>query len=179
MASALRTSFPLRAARLSFLLALAALLAGTGRATADPVHAAPDALLGRWTLVSAAGPGSEPLTRIKPGPILFEEKAGYLWASVRGGCNSLRAAGPIDGNTIALGQIVSTRMACPQPQMRVDDFLVNVFKGPGSYTIRPDGQLVLVSGQRTLALRRAEDRSDDGAEPEAGPESGGTTDEPA
>jgi heat shock protein HslJ len=91
----------------------------------------------------------------------FEEKAGFLWASVKGGCNSLRAAGPSDGDNIALGQIVSTRMACPPPQMQVDDFITNVLKGPGHYTIGDDGQLVITSGPRTLTLQRVVESPDD------------------
>ncbi len=56
-------------------------------------------------------------------------------AAVEAGCNTGSAPVTITDTTITFGPLMLTRMACPQPQMDLEQAVVAVLSGEVSYTI--------------------------------------------
>jgi heat shock protein HslJ len=56
-------------------------------------------------------------------------------AAVEAGCNTGSATVTITDSTITFGPLMLTRMACPQPQMDLENAVVSVLSGDVAYTI--------------------------------------------
>ena len=73
-------------------------------------------------------------------------------AAVEAGCNTGSAPVTITDTTITFGPMILTRMACPQPQMDLENAVVAVLDGEVTYTI----------DSNTLRLRKAADSGEIG-----------------
>jgi heat shock protein HslJ len=73
-------------------------------------------------------------------------------AAVEAGCNTGSAPVTITDTTITFGPMILTRMACPQPQMDLENAVVAVLDGEVTYTI----------DSSTLQLRKAADSGEIG-----------------
>jgi heat shock protein HslJ len=73
-------------------------------------------------------------------------------AAVEAGCNTGSAPVTITDTTITFGPMILTRMACPQPQMDLENAVVAVLDGEVTYTI----------DSSTLRLRKAADAGEIG-----------------
>lgn len=74
------------------------------------------------------------------------------------GCNRFGGSYLLEGDALRLqGDVYSTRMACPEPQMRLEAKFLGMMRGVLRYSYQQDGTLVLTAedGRRILA-RRAE-----------------------
>lgn len=97
-----------------------------------------------WTLVAGSGvtfPNDVALT------IQFDGGT----ASGSGGCNRFTGSYEEDGNSLSLGRVASTRMACPEEIMDAENAYLSVLESVSSWSAT-DSELVLSdsSGQELL-----------------------------
>jgi heat shock protein HslJ len=65
------------------------------------------------------------------------------------GCNGYGANYTLKGNTIKIGEILSTKMAC-MPGMKTENKVMNVLSNVDHYTVASD-KLTLMQGEKVLA----------------------------
>ena len=70
----------------------------------------------------------------------------------RGGCNSFRGRWTLDGETLTLGPIASTRRACPPPQMQQETRFLAALEATRGFRIE-DGRLILLDAAGTPVAR--------------------------
>ena len=75
----------------------------------------------------------------------------------RGGCNGFRGRYTLDGVTLTLGPIASTRRACPPPQMQQETRFFAALEATRAFRIE-DGRLLLLdaAGAPVATLERQE-----------------------
>ncbi|GEE03090.1 META domain-containing protein [Gordonia spumicola] len=119
-------------------LALAACGSDSSGSTSDPA-----ALVGKTYVSDEATdrvvPGGGPLT------VAFGEN-GQI--SVNGGCNGQGGTATFDGDTMTVGPMVGTMMACPPPHDTVDAWITKLFGEPLTWSL----------DSRTLTLTRGDQR---------------------
>jgi len=128
-------------ARLWLVLVLAGSLAAAG-CGGDDDEADPLPLEGTaWTLVS----GVEAPADATP-TLTLEEGA----ASGFGGCNTFRGGYEVDGESISVGPLAATLMACEEPKMAAEGAYLPALEAADAWAVS-DGELVLSSdGEETL-----------------------------
>jgi heat shock protein HslJ len=89
-----------------------------------------------WTLLDLAGD-----TLTVPAPTIAFGADGTISGS--GGCNTFNGTYTIDGSAISFGPLATTRMACPDDVMAVEDAYLLALDGAASWSIGDDGRLVL------------------------------------
>ena len=125
-------------ARLWLLLALAASLLAAGCGGDDDDAADGPPLEGtEWTLVS--GVEDVPDDAV---PTLTLEDGN---ASGFGGCNTFRGGYELDGDTISIGPLAGTLMACEVQKMAVEGAYMPLLEAADAWAIE-SGELVLSSG---------------------------------
>lgn len=72
-----------------------------------------------------------------------------------GGCNRFMGGYSLSGEGLAIGEIGSTMMACPEPQMAFEQRFLALLETVARFDITPEGNLVLVTrdGQEIRAQR--------------------------
>jgi heat shock protein HslJ len=95
-----------------------------------------------WTLASGVeAPADAPPT------LMLEEEL----ASGFGGCNTFRGPYELDGDSISIGPLAGTLMACEEPKMTAEAAYLPALEAADSWAIE-DGELVL-SGDGNASLR--------------------------
>ena len=97
------------------------------------------------TAINGTAPASPEKAKVE-----FSE--GRISASV--GCNGIGASYNADRNTLTTGPARSTRMACPGPLMEQESALMGFFEKDVTIRFTPEGNMLLTTGDRTLALER-------------------------
>jgi heat shock protein HslJ len=119
-------------------IALAILMAGAGCTTADE-PAAPQLAGTSWRAETIMG---RPVIDSSASTITFEAD-GRVHG--RGGCNRYFGSSTIDGARLALGQLGSTRMACPEALMEQETRFFQALQGAERWTIDEHGLLLIYS----------------------------------
>jgi heat shock protein HslJ len=70
------------------------------------------------------------------------------------GCNTYNGSFTLDGSSIDIGPLTTTKMACPPPASDIESAYLPALDAVGSWEIQPDGQLVL-SGPQVLTYQPA------------------------
>lgn len=101
----------------------------------------PAALLrgGEWTVVELAGGAVA-----APAPTLRFGDDGRL--AGRASCNAYRATYVLGGETLAVGAVAATRMACPPPQTAQERRFLELLEGVRRFDLADDGSLLLGDG---------------------------------
>lgn len=68
------------------------------------------------------------------------------------GCNRFSGAYQLTGEGLSFGEIASTRMACPEPQMALEKSIFDILPTLSRFDISPEGDLLLFAGD-SLALK--------------------------
>jgi heat shock protein HslJ len=68
------------------------------------------------------------------------------------GCNTYNGSFTVDGSTIDIGPLASTRMACPPPGSDIEAAYLPALDAVGTWELLPSGQLVL-SGPQVLTYQ--------------------------
>ena len=126
-----------RLACIGLLLALAASLAAAGCGGGDDDEAAESPLEGTaWTLVSGLDAPDDAV------PTLTLEEGN---ASGFGGCNNFMGGYELDGDSISIGPLAGTLMACEEPKMAAETAYLPALEAADSWAVE-DGELILSSG---------------------------------
>jgi putative lipoprotein len=123
-------------ARLALVLASTALLAAACGGDDDDAADAPPLEGTEWTLVSGVDAPEDAV------PTLTLEEGN---ASGFGGCNRFRGGYELDGDSITLGPLASTMMACEEPKMATESAFLPALEAADSWAV-DGGELVLSSG---------------------------------
>ena len=102
-----------------------------------------------WTLVSgvAAPPDAVPIVKFDGG-----------LATGFAGCNYYEGDYALDGDSIEIGGIASSAMACPRPEMETEETYLSVYAEVDGWSIE-DSELVLsADGDEVLRYAAATDR---------------------
>lgn len=88
----------------------------------------PRALAGRTLVVTAVTDDGEPRELVADSEIRlrFEERT----VSVSAGCNMMNGGYQVDGDRLVVGDLAATQMACPEPLMAQDTWLMEVLSQP-------------------------------------------------
>lgn len=97
-----------------------------------------------WTLSTI--PGFEAEKTPKPVTILFQDSLRF---GGNGGCNSYGGGYTLEGSSLKLGSVMSTKMAC-MPGMKTENKLFELFPQVDHYRISGD-KLSLMQGEKVLA----------------------------
>ncbi len=129
------------------------LVAGTGlamaqgEATPGTDNAAPEAaapLLASWIAEDIGGtPSAEGVTS-------YVKLTDTGTAQGQGGCNSFTGHYTVDGATLAIGPLASTRRACPPAQMEQESKFFSGLEASKSYRIEDDKLVLLDDAGATL-----------------------------
>lgn len=108
-----------------------------------------------WLLTSAATAGNQPIDVLFPNeetPLQLDFNDGRL--SISGGCNRHSGSYQIQGETLSVGSLASTRRACAAPLMDADRAIAAQLAAPLQIKAIDSGQLLLVSASGdTLSWR--------------------------
>lgn len=116
--------------------------------TPPNVAAAPDpAVLGAWRIEQAR---SEPLLDRSAARVDFGPD-GQLAGN--GSCNTLRGRYTLTGNTLKIGPIVTTRMACATQAMEQEDRVLTALERAATARVPPHGFLTLADADGAVLLR--------------------------
>jgi heat shock protein HslJ len=96
-----------------------------------------------WTLVDLAG------ETVAVSPTIAFGADGTVSGSA--GCNTFNGTYTIDGSAVSFGPLATTRMACPDDVMSVEDAFLLALDGAASWSIGGDGRLVL-DGETALTF---------------------------
>jgi len=134
------------------LAGLVALLPLLAVSAADAVQPSP--LAGRaWSLVALDG------ERIPADLDVFIAFAEDGRVSGRGGCNRFVGDYSVEADRLALGQLATTRMACPPPAMAVEDAFLAALEETAIILAHDGASLLLgdAKGAARLEFRRRDD----------------------
>lgn len=110
-----------------------------------------DALAGTsWTLSQIDG--AEPASDGRPAGVEFDQ-AGRLSGST--GCNRFFGGYTVAGAALSLGQMGSTRMACPEPLMAQETTFLAILGEAATYAVDGDTLTISAADGRTLVFARA------------------------
>jgi heat shock protein HslJ len=70
-----------------------------------------------------------------------------------GSCNTLRGRYTLSGNTLKIGPIVTTRMACATPTMEQEDRVLTALERAATARVPPHGFLTLADADGAVLLR--------------------------
>ena len=108
-----------------------------------------------WLLTSASDPANAPIDALFPNeeaPLQLDFNEGRL--SISGGCNQQSGSYQIEGETLTVSALVSTRRACDEALMQADRVIAERFGAPLQVKAIDAGQLLLVSASGdTLSWR--------------------------
>lgn len=110
-----------------------------------------------WLLTSAASADNRPIDVLFPNeetPLQLDFHDGRL--SVSGGCNRHSGSYRIQGDTLTVGALASTRRACAQPLMDADAAIAAQLGAPLQVKAIDAGQLLLVSASGDTLSWRSE-----------------------
>jgi heat shock protein HslJ len=118
--------------------------------TSSGVSAADKTLEGVvWRLSGFGGKGPEvPAASSRPATARFE--AGRV--SGFSGCNNFMGSYKVEGDSLILGQLAGTMMACPEPQTAIESAFRAAFWGTVRYSIRADQLTLLAESGAVLAF---------------------------
>jgi heat shock protein HslJ len=105
-----------------------------------------------WRLTTLAGKAPQ-LSTAASRPVTARFEAGRVAGF--SGCNNFTGSYTIDGDRVTLGQLATTMMACPEPEMAFESAFRGAFSGTVRYTIRGD-RLSLVADSGTVLAFEAE-----------------------
>lgn len=106
----------------------------------------PAALLaGDWTVTRL---GTAPLADASGVILAFADGQ----VSGNSGCNRFTGSYSLTGESLSLGPIATTRMACPAPQMETEQAVLAALASVTGFDIAEDGSLLLTSGEGMAAL---------------------------
>jgi heat shock protein HslJ len=71
-----------------------------------------------------------------------------------GGCNRFMGGYELTGETLSFGPLATTQMACPEPQMDVEQRMLDTLSGVTLFAIANDGALVLLEADRPVLVAR-------------------------
>ncbi|MFM9924094.1 META domain-containing protein [Variovorax sp. H27-G14] len=126
------------------VLAAATLTAcGSGISLDEPIEGP------AWRLVQL---GEEPIAPGSEAQVQFDRSSGRVSGS--GGCNRISGTYTRSGATLKIGQMASTRMACPDPARGgTEAQFVSALQSTASYRLAGPGRLALLDASgRTVAL---------------------------
>ena len=125
------------------ILALAACDAtgSTQGTTPEPASAAADLAGTSWTLVSVGG---APVVEGGVGARLAFDTAGSVSGST--GCNSVSGMYALDGTSLTIGPLATTRMACEDALMTQEAAVLDALAGVEGWELDADGRLHLTGG---------------------------------
>jgi heat shock protein HslJ len=122
-------------AGIATIMAGCAASSGPTPGTSEPPSAIPDRLDGTtWVLLSVADapvPGATPVT------LAFS--AGTVSGS--SGCNTYRGQYAIDGPSLTLGPLITTRKACPEPIMTGETAYLAALEGVDRWAVPQDAAM--------------------------------------
>ena len=125
----------------SLALAFACALLGAGCGGDDDEADAPPLEGTAWAVVSGVEAPADAI------PTLTLEDGN---ASGFGGCNTFRGGYEVDGDSIAIGPLAATLMACEEPKMAAEGAYLPALEAADGWAIE-DGELVLTTdGEETL-----------------------------
>ena len=108
-----------------------------------------------WLLTSAASADNQPIDALFPNeevPLQLDFNEGRL--NISGGCNRHSGSYQIQGQTLSVGSLASTRRACAAPLMEADRAIAAQLASPLQIQAIDSGQLLLVSASGdTLSWR--------------------------
>ena len=110
-----------------------------------------------WLLTSAASADNQPIDALFPNeevPLQLDFIDGRL--SISGGCNRHSGSYQIQGQTLSVGSLASTRRACAAPLMEADRAIAAQLASPLQIQAIDSGQLLLVSASGDTLSWRAE-----------------------
>lgn len=94
------------------------------------------------------------IEKINGRPTIPNQTANISFAADRisgtAGCNRLMGGYKVDGQSLSLSGIATTRMACPQPQMEQERAVIDILGGPLTLDFQDDGRLLLHDGKRNV-----------------------------
>lgn len=119
-------------------------LHGHGDVIAEPPIDAPDSTSGvvidlvgtDWVLEELAGS-----TFVDTFPTINFGGDGTVTGSA--GCNTFSGTYAVDGTSLGVGPLGTTKMACADPTMFVESAFLAALRGVTGWSVRPDGRLVL------------------------------------
>ena len=136
-------------------LTILVLLAGTGlilsacASTANPVDLSGTS----WTLVSYGPAGKQTPAAAGIKTSLVFSKDGKVAGNM--GCNSYGGNYEVRGGNIVFSQIISTLMACPEPQMTQEGMAFQVMNGTVRYLIEGNTMTIYAAnGGNAITLSR-------------------------
>ena len=136
---------------LAVALGAAALAAHAAPPTAAPALAPPAAdaaaLYTEWRIVQAR---TEPMLDTRRARLRFGADGRLVGHT---SCNSLSAAFERNGDTLRIGAVVTTRMACARLQMEQEDRVLTALEETATARVRPDGLLELRDAEGRGVLR--------------------------
>ena len=92
-----------------------------------------------WTVRSLAG---KPLPEEVSVTVDFLDDDRVAGSS---GCNRFMGGYQLTGEGLSFGQIAGTRMACPEPQMQIEQRFLALLQDVNRFEITPDGALLLIT----------------------------------
>jgi heat shock protein HslJ len=105
-----------------------------------PVNAAEQDIRGTtWTVVSLRDAGDFDSSRTS----FALSGEGKLTTTI--GCNRMMATAKVEGTAISMGPVAATRMACPEPLMKLEQAWAAALEAARSYKVE-DGTLRLLDG---------------------------------
>jgi len=125
--------------------------AGTPGGGAAP-GAAPAALEGHgWQLASLPGVDGADLAAV-PGGVTVTFAAGAV--QVFAGCNRMRGSYDVAGDALRLGPLAGTMMACPEPQMTIENAVRAALAGELRFAVTPAGLTLTPAAAQPLVFTR-------------------------
>lgn len=112
-----------------------------------PAVAGSGSLYTEWRIVQAR---TEPMLDTRRARLDFRADGRLVGHT---SCNSLSAPFVRDGDTLSIGAVVTTRMACPRLQMEQEDRVLTALEVTATARVRPDGLLELRDAEGRGVLR--------------------------
>lgn len=103
-----------------------------------------------WTLSALDGAG--PAEGGRPATLEFNSEGGLAGST---GCNRFFGGYSVDGAALTVGQMGSTRMACPEPLMAQEMVFLEILGAAVEYAVDGDTLTVTAADGRTIAFARA------------------------
>jgi|TARA_R110001583_G_scaffold24485_2_gene89335 heat shock protein HslJ len=126
--------------------------AGCSSATMDThetAHQPNEALINTyWKLVTIDGAPVVTHENFREAHVVLHQEASRLAGAT--GCNTLMGSYQVENERIAFGQIASTKIACPTPQMKNERDFLAALKQATAWSV--DGAMLVLSGNNSEPL---------------------------